>query len=233
MNLDYRKGCILILARGGSKGIVNKNMVYVLGRPLIYYVLKESIKFEKLDVFVSSDDNNILNYSKSLGAKTIHRPTEISGDLSPDLDGFKHFFNHFVEYDYAIHLRATFPLITSKIIEEANSIFLDNYLNFDSLRSMIPSRQNPYKMWHVSDDGSAKSVIDGNIFHSMPRQLIKKSYIQNACIDITKRKNVIELDNMIGNRCYPFIMDKQHHIDIDNKEDLKEATNAIRFRDGK
>jgi|TARA_R110000868_G_scaffold70799_6_gene207881 CMP-N,N'-diacetyllegionaminic acid synthase len=231
MNIDLPKGCIVILARGGSKGIANKNMVDVFGHPLIYYVLSESLKFDKLDVFVSSDNKKILNFSKSLGAKTILRPEDISGDLSPDIEGFRHFFQKFENYDYAIHLRATFPLITDKIIDDANSIFLENYSEFDSLRSMIPSKQNPYKMWHVNGD-CAETVIEGNTLHSMPRQVIEKTYIQNACIDITKRKSVLQLNSMTGNRCRPYLMDDSYNIDIDNKQDLQEAIDAIRFRNG-
>tara|TARA_R110000824_G_scaffold51745_1_gene144074 strand:+ start:1879 stop:2577 length:699 start_codon:yes stop_codon:yes gene_type:complete len=231
MILDSPKGCILILARGGSKGIINKNMVDVLGNPLIYYVLNESMKFNKLDVFVSSDSEEILNFSKSLGANTILRPATISGDLSPDISGFRHFFQKFEEYDYAIHLRATFPLITDKIINDANSTFLENYSEYDSLRSMIPSKQNPYKMWHI-ERSCAETVIEDNILHSMPRQAIKKTYIQNACIDITKRKSVLQLNSMTGNRCRPYLMDDSYNIDIDNKQDLQEAIDAIRFRNG-
>jgi len=231
MNSKSPKGCILILARGGSKGIINKNMVDVLGKPLIYYVLRESLKFGKLDVCVSSDSKKILDFSESQGAKILKRPEVISGDLSPDIDGFKHFFEKFQDYDYAIHLRATFPLITDKIIDEANSMFLQKYSEYDSLRSMIPSTQNPYKMWHV-EGGCAKTVIQDNKYHSMPRQLIRKTYIQNACIDITKRKNVLQLNSMVGNRCFPYLMDKTFNIDIDNNQDLQEAIDVIRFRNG-
>ena len=231
-NVINKKGCILILARGGSKGIINKNMIDVCGKPLIYYAITAAKNFGKLDIFVSSDSEKILKYAESLGALTLKRPDIISGDLSLDLEGFSHFFNQYEDYDYAIHLRATFPLIDASIIEDANNTLLYHYEDFDSLRSMIPAKQNPYKMWHI-DDGIAKTVIKNNQHHSSPRQIIKKSYIQNACIDITKRKNVLEYNNMIGNRCFPYLMKDTDNIDIDNINDLKEAINAICILDGK
>tara|TARA_R110001592_G_C13176065_1_gene750340 strand:+ start:3153 stop:3866 length:714 start_codon:yes stop_codon:yes gene_type:complete len=227
-----RKGCILILARAGSKGIANKNMIDVCGKPLIYYAIKAAKDFGNLDIFVSSDSKEILDYAKSLKVLTVERPINISNDLSLDLEGFEHFFNIYKEYDYSVHLRATFPLINKNIIESANELFLKNYDKFDSLRSVIPVSQSPYKMWHI-DEGIAKTVIPGNTQHSSPRQIIKNSFIQNACIDITKRKNVLESKNMIGRKCLPYIMKKTDNIDIDNINDLKEAINAIRIRDGK
>jgi CMP-N-acetylneuraminic acid synthetase len=226
-----RNGCILILARKGSKGILNKNMVNVCSQPLIYYALSEALK-TNLDVYVSSDCDNILSYSKKLGASCVKRPEELSQDLSLDIDGFKHFFKKFIKYDYVIHLRATFPLITKEIIVQAQNYFIENYEQYDSMRSMIPAKQNPYKMWHV-DDNNATTVIPYNNLHSSPRQAIRKSYIQNACIDIVKRKTVEQKHSMVGTKCLPFLMNACYNIDIDNETDLMEARNAIRIRNGK
>ena len=65
----------IILARGGSKGIKNKNLVKVNNKPLIFWTISQSLKSKKIDeVWVSSDNKKILLLSKKIGAKIIRRP---------------------------------------------------------------------------------------------------------------------------------------------------------------
>ena len=56
-----------IFARGGSKGIKNKNIIKINNKPLIYYSIHLAKKMKEIDeVYVSSDSNNILNIAKKL-----------------------------------------------------------------------------------------------------------------------------------------------------------------------
>ena len=137
---------------------------------------------------------------------------------------FKHFFENNQNYDYAIHLRATFPQINKDIINEACNMFEEHYNDIDSLRSVIRSTENPYKMWHIKN-GFLKTVIKDNKLHSSPRQLIPESYIQNACIDIVKKDTIIEKKSMIGEKCLAFVMSNKFNCDIDTYEDLKNLEN--------
>ena len=75
----------VIPARGGSKSVKNKNMSEINGKPLIYYTIKEALKSKFIsDVVVSSDDENIINYSIKLGAVApFKRPKNLSSDKSP------------------------------------------------------------------------------------------------------------------------------------------------------
>ena len=80
-----------IFARGGSKGIKDKNLVKVKGKPLIYYSIKIAQKIKDIDkIFVSSDLEKILKYAKSLGVSIIKRPKKISGDSSPEVLAWRH-----------------------------------------------------------------------------------------------------------------------------------------------
>lgn len=80
----------LIPARGGSKRLPNKNIRFFCKRPLIYYTVQKCLSFS--DVFVSSDDEQILEIATSFGAIPIRRPAEISGDSSIPKQYLKHFF---------------------------------------------------------------------------------------------------------------------------------------------
>ena len=77
----------IILARGGSKGIKNKNIYKVNKMPLVYWSIKSCLKANRISsVWVSSDNNKILKLSRKYGANTVKRPKSISGDKSPDIE---------------------------------------------------------------------------------------------------------------------------------------------------
>ena len=115
---------ILIPARAGSKGIKNKNMVRVGGKPMIYYSINEAKKiFNKNQIFVSSDSDETLNYASDLGVIGIKRPKNISNDLSTSAEVVMHFIDHqklHANLDTKIiYLQPTSPLRTSRHIKEA------------------------------------------------------------------------------------------------------------------
>ena len=74
---------IIIPARGNSKGIKKKNLINFSGKPLLYWTLVQAkkTKFRKY-IYVSSEDENILNFSKQLGVNIIKRPLNLSKDNS-------------------------------------------------------------------------------------------------------------------------------------------------------
>ena len=77
----------IILARGGSKGIKNKNLIKVNSKPLVYWSINSFIKNKKIKkTWVSSDDRKILKISKKYGANIIVRPKKLANDkASSDL----------------------------------------------------------------------------------------------------------------------------------------------------
>ena len=71
--------CALLIGRGGSVGLPNKNFYPILNRPLMSYPLLAAKNSKFVDkVYVSSDSQEILNIGKKLGAKTITRPKELA-----------------------------------------------------------------------------------------------------------------------------------------------------------
>ena len=69
------KTIIVIPARGNSKGIKKKNLINFCGKPLLYWTIAQAKKSKfKKNIYVSSEDDRILNYSKKLGVNVIKRP---------------------------------------------------------------------------------------------------------------------------------------------------------------
>ena len=91
MKLNYA----FIFARGGSKGIKDKNIKLFNKKPLIYYSINLAKKIKEIKkVFVSSDSKKILKIAKKFGANTILRPKELSRDHSSEIDAWKHAVRH-------------------------------------------------------------------------------------------------------------------------------------------
>lgn len=111
MKLNYA----FIFARGGSKGIKDKNIKLFNKKPLIYYSINLAKKIKEIKkVFVSSDSKKILKIAKKFGANTILRPKELSRDHSSEIDAWKHAVRHLKKkgekFDNFISLPCTSPL---------------------------------------------------------------------------------------------------------------------------
>ena len=218
------KKCVVILARGGSKSIPRKNLIKINSKPLISYPIEAAFQAGYENVWVSTEDEEIAKVSKSYGAQIHNRPVELAGDLSTDIDCFVDFVSQHEGYDYVIHLRATSPQINSIIIEEAVELFETNYEKVDSLRSITKASNSPFKTWFVDPEGLLEPVVKGGgNFHSLPRQILRPAYSQNACIDIVKTSTIMNKRCMVGDKCIPYHMDVDYNIDIDTNDDLLQA----------
>ena len=71
----------VIPARGGSKGIIRKNLRLLNQKPLLYYQINNSLESRFItDVVVSSDDDDILTYAKSFPVALRKRPDKFASD---------------------------------------------------------------------------------------------------------------------------------------------------------
>ncbi len=81
----------IILARGGSKGIKNKNIILINKKPLIYWSIKNCLNSKKISsTWVSSDNKRILNLAKKFGAKIINRPKKLASDNATSDSAWEH-----------------------------------------------------------------------------------------------------------------------------------------------
>jgi CMP-N-acetylneuraminic acid synthetase len=202
----------LILARGGSKGIPKKNIKKLLGKPLIEYVISSAKKSKKItDIYVSSDDEEIIEISKKLGCKIIIRPSELSTDTSLDIDSFRHFCKELNHTEPIIHLRATTPLVNPLVIDNAIEVFLKNKKNITSLRSAHETSESVYKFY--TKNGEFWQPIVDTMDTNLPRQSYPKTYSPNGYVDIVTPEIFMDSDSFYGDKIYSFITDKTYEID--------------------
>tara|TARA_Y100000996_G_C22476339_1_gene624293 strand:- start:97 stop:777 length:681 start_codon:yes stop_codon:yes gene_type:complete len=222
---------VLIPARKGSKGIKNKNMVNVGGKPMIYYSINEAKKiFNKDQIFVSSDSDEILNYASDLGVTGIKRPKKISRDLSTSADVLMHFIDyqklHSNSDTKIIYLQPTSPLRTSRHIKEAIDLFHEK--NAYCLVSVSKSREYPQKAFVLNDD-LLEYFIKSDV-RNESRQSLDATFYPNGAIYIFSVAAFNKNNEIPQDRITPYIMDKLDSIDIDDMIDLEQVERVINAR---
>lgn len=225
----------MIPARGGSKGIKDKNIIKILGKPLINW----SIEFSKMSrninrVFVSTDSKKIKEIAEKCGADVPYlRPKNISADASLDIE-FMRFHLDWLkkngfELPFAIvHLRATGPGRCIADLERAIKIIKEDE-SLTGLRSVSLSKLSPYKMWKMEANNNLSPLLNEGIeeAHSLPRQKLPRVYWQNGYIDIVKPETVINKNSMVGNNCYGLITSDEI-VDLDYLSDIPEIEKTLR-----
>lgn len=230
----------LIPARSKSKGLPNKNIKILYDKPLLTHSIKQAketkyYKNNKMRIVLSTDSEQYAEIGKSYGAEVpVLRPENISEDLSTDFE----FIEHMVHYlkntenynpDIILQLRPTQPAREIEDIDNCLDIFIDNYENYDSLRTVVPCSKSPFKMYQIKNNVLQPIIkeleIDNKIIiepFNQCRQLLPQCYLHNGYIDILK-PNLLDINKISGNRIYPYIMNKNANIDIDTEDDFNRA----------
>ena len=228
----------LIPARGGSKSIPRKNIVSVMGKPLIAWTIETALECNRVSrVIVTTDDLEIADTARSYGAEVpFIRPTELAQDMSRDID----YHIHAIEWlrdnegylpDLVINLRPTAPNRQASVIDKAIEIFEKNP-HIDSLRSIHLASQTPFKMWTIGDDRLLKPVAnlqDVDEPYNEPRQALPLVYWQDGYIDITRPDVVLKQRSTTGRTILPFIVDNPA-ADIDYVDDIQLAEDQLSER---
>jgi CMP-N,N'-diacetyllegionaminic acid synthase len=215
-----------ICARGGSKGVKNKNIKPINDKPLIAYTIeqaKQSKLFEH--IVISTDSDDIENISKEYGAEVFFkRNDKMASDTAGKLDVIKDAFMKSEKYyntkfDYLIDLDATAPLRMVDDIINSFGQFLDN--NNDNLITAMPSRRSPYFNL-VEQNKNGKVYLSKTLDNSIVRrQDAPVSYDMNASIYIWKRDIILNEKTLFLDNTGLYVMPESRSIDIDTEIDYK------------
>ena len=228
----------LIPARSGSKSIPDKNVREFCGKPLLAHSIEQARACSLVQrVIVSTDSERYALIAREYGAETpFLRPVSISGDHSTDLEVFQHALHWLAENEgtvpsIIVHLRPTYPNRKPDDIAAVVQLLLE-HAEWDSVRSITPAIETPYKMWFHQEDGTLKPVITTDIreAHSLPRQQLPATFLQNACVDAIRSATVLEKGSIAGNVIGAYIMQDCH--DIDTPQQFAEAALAFRCQQG-
>ncbi|MBC8376730.1 MAG: acylneuraminate cytidylyltransferase family protein [FCB group bacterium] len=210
----------IIPARGGSKGVPHKNIAPFLEQPLISHSIKYALESSLVDrVFVSTDDEQITEISRSDGAEVIPRPAELAGDSATTESAISHAIEWWQEQNLnptiIVLLQATSPLRPNGSLDNALEKFQAE--GFDSLLSISPTHRF---FWRV-DEKEAHAEYD---FMNRPRRQDMTEadirYVENGSVYIFTSDHFKRTGNRLGGRIGYTIFPEEYSPEIDTPSDF-------------
>ena len=216
-----------ICARGGSKGVKNKNIRMLLDKPLIAHSIHQAKESKLFDhIAVSSDSEEILSVARQYGADIfIQRPKELATDHAAKLPVIQHCVltaeeTSNIKYDVVVDLDATSPLRSVDDLIQSVRLFEEND-HATNLITASPSRRSPYfNLVEVNDHGYAhlSKQIEQAVIR---RQDSPKCYDMNASIYIWRREILLHATSVFDTNTMLYVMPEERSIDIDSELDFE------------
>lgn len=240
MDAKHMEILALIPARGGSKSIPRKNIKLLVGHPLVAYSIAAALQSHLVTrTIVSTDDEEIAHIARQNGAETpFMRPEEYALDHTTDFPVFTQALswlqeNESYQPDIVVQLRPTSPLRPPDCVDRAIQVLLD-HPDADSVRGVIPSGQNPYKMWQINDQGKLTPLLEmpgvAEPFNA-PRQELPQTFWQTGHIDAIRLSTILNKGSLSGEVVYPLLIDPRYAIDIDTLRDWQRTEWVISHGD--
>lgn len=217
---------IVIPARANSKRLPGKNMKLLDKKPLIEYSIDFALNnFSKNDIWVNSDDIEIIKFSKSKGVKYLSRPKYLASDLTTTVDVLKFQLNFFndnnIKCDSIILLQPTNPFRKNELLSSSIKLFESS--NRDSLATFS---LNEKKIGKINNN----YFKPNNYSPGQRSQDLEKTYYENGLLYITKRESIIK-GKIITEDVYPVVCNEiESKVDIDNLEDFIFAESLLKAR---
>lgn len=218
----------VVAARGGSKGVKNKNIRDLLGKPLIAYTIAQVIKWGKFDKFiVSTDSEEIAKVAKDYAAEVpFLRPPELATDTANKMDALRHAFietqRHYnIKFDALLDLDVTAPARTIEDIENIVCLFKEK--RPDCIFSVVKARRNPYfNMVEKQTDGIVR-ISKELPFKIIRRQDVPEVYEMNCSMYVYNKDFLLDAHNKIpyAKKSIVYEMPELSRIDIDTELDFK------------
>lgn len=212
---DSQQILIVIPARGNSKGIPRKNLRSLGGKPLIAYAIRTALSSRfNPEVYVSSDDDEILHIAGKFGAQVVRRTDTLARDettLDPVIyDAFSQCRDRTGrDYQYVVTLQPTSPLLRHVSLDAA----LDRIINDPSLDTLISATEDTHLMWGMEDGKFVPQYRE-----RLNRQMLPVSYRETGGFLIC-RTNVLTPSTRIGKNVSLYILEGPEAIDIDTYVD--------------
>ena len=223
----------IIPARSGSKGLIDKNIKELNGKPLIQYSIEAAKKTDLFSrVIVSTDSEKYSEISRKIGAEVPFLRSELtSSDNASSWDVVREVLNMMKEkyderYDTVCLLQPTSPLRTSEDIIRSYELFA--LKNADAVTSVCEVDHSP--LWTMTLDDSLSLKEYRKRSQDIPRQKIQQYYRVNGAIYIRKIDYTQE-HLLLDNDEYAYIMSKQTSVDIDDKYDFAIAGVMLGIKD--
>ena len=221
---------IVIIARGGSKGVPNKNLYVINGKPLVVYSIENAniIKTynNNVDHVLSTDCPQIRDIAIASGAwAPFIRPAELAEDHVESYPVVKHalFETEKIKgknYEIVVYLQPTSPLCRPEDIVKCINLLGTNSA-FNSAVAVTPVSTHPFKMKRLLKHGQLVNYIDQGFEDMRARQVLPKVYRRAGSVYASRRHVVLEEETLVSDQCGGIEVPCETAVDIDNYIDIK------------
>lgn len=214
----------IIPARGGSKGIPNKALVPLAGKPLIAHTIAAALAAESIArVVVSTEDDRIAQVARTCGAEVpFQRPAELATDTASGIAVFVDAIQRMRALgfagDYAMLLQPTSPLRTTADIDAAAALMQAR--DAEVVVSVTPAEPHPWLAMQTDAEGwLAPACFQGS---AQPgRQAFPPMLALNGAIYLVRIDTFLDRQTMTSPRTAAYVMDRRRSVDIDEPFDLE------------
>lgn len=236
--INNKKVLAIIPARGGSKGLPNKNIKLLNGQPLIGWTIEQGLSCPEIDsVVVTTDSNEISEVAKSFGAEVpFLRPPELATDTATSFSAVEHCIEFYKkelnqEFDIIVLLEATSPLREKDDLSKMLKQFSENYESCDAIISVGEVSEHPSIVKTLSSDGTlARLLVDNE--NVTRRQDNSTVYFPYCVAYMVKREVLLDTQSFYPKDSLPYIIKRYQCYEVDDIYDFLAVENIMKFEWG-
>ncbi len=215
---------VIIPARGGSKGVPQKNIKLLGGKPLIAHAVECALGSKKnIKAVISTDDDAIAKACESYPIEVVKRPVTLAQDDSNVVTAVNYTCEYLKQdFDAIVLLQPTAPLRSSSDLDAVIDL-LENNESTDGVISVVPMDDvHPARMYDLGAQGELLPLVENS--ETLRRQDLKPVYYRNGCFYAVRTKAfLLQQSFMVANKM-AYIMNPNWLINIDNQRDFQLAT---------
>lgn len=217
--IDGKSVLAIIPARGGSKGVPQKNIRLLAGKPLISWAIEEAGKSKYIDrIIVSTDDPVIAQTARQFGGDVpFLRPSELARDDTPGIAPVLHALDELpTKYDLVVLLQPTSPLRTIEDIDGCIGQLITT--KSKSCVSVVEPDKSPFWTYSIDDKECLVPLLDNKFDR---RQDIPSVYALNGAVYVAESAWLKSKKSFVSTETVAYIMPRERSIDIDTELDLE------------
>jgi CMP-N,N'-diacetyllegionaminic acid synthase len=216
--IEGKTALAVITARGGSKGVPDKNIRPVDGRPLIAWSVEQAKSSKLLDrVILSSDSPKIAAAARAAGCDVpFMRPAELATDEVGTIDVIRHAMTQVPRHDYLVLLQPTSPLRLAEDIDAA--IRLCHERGVSTCVSVSEAGKSPYWMYELQTDGSLRRILPK--LTASRRQDLPVFHALNGAVYVARWEHLASGGDFVTDDTIGYEMPNSRSIDIDTELDF-------------
>lgn len=227
----------IIPARGGSKGILRKNMRSLAGKPLMTYTIEAAQASQLVGrIVVSTDDSEIAALATELNCEVLQRPAELAQDETPMVPVIRHAVNTLAETDgyepeITLILQPTAPIRRAEHVDAALRLLLDSDAGSVVSVCPVPGHFNPEWQFLITPQGLLQTC-SGQILSDIRtrRQELPITYSRNGAIYAFRTKLFLQTGTLYVEPCMPYLMKNEDSVNLDSEADFWLAEHYLRKR---